>query len=153
LLILERARRSGRGLAALPLLFLVWASVHPGFLFGLCVLFATIAALAIERLLPGWRRWSTFPLVRRLSLATAASIAATLVSPYGVRVYEQQLAISGNVPYRALLDEWVPPPVAFLVLALAAVLAFALLRGRRVPLAAWVPILGATALATTGVRF
>src|SRR5262249_26980074 len=37
LVVLERARRTGRGLALLPLLFLVWASLHPGFFFGLCV--------------------------------------------------------------------------------------------------------------------
>ena len=153
LLMVERIRRSGKGFAALPLLFLAWANVHPGFFFGLCVLAATIAALAVEPLLPSWRRFSPYPLVRPLTLATLASIAATLVNPYGWRVYEQQLAISGNAPYRALLDEWVPPSIPFLALLIGTLAAFALLRGRRVPLAAWVPILGASALATTGVRF
>ena len=153
LLVLERARRSGRGLAALPLLFLVWANVHPGFLFGLCVLVATLGAVAVEPLLPAWRRYTMYPLVRPLTLATLASIAATFVNPYGWHVYEQQLAISGNAPYRALLDEWVAPSLPFLLLLLATLVAFAVLRGRRVPLASWVPILGASALATTGVRF
>jgi len=68
-------------------------------------------------------------------------------------VYEQQLAVSGNAPYRALLDEWVAPSLPFIVLLLATLVALAVLRGRRVPLASWVPILGASALATTGVRF
>lgn len=153
LLILERARRSGRGLALLPALFLVWASLHPGFLFGLLVLVATTGAIAFEPLLPSWRRFSPFPLVRPLTLWTFASFVATLVNPYGWRVYEQQVAISGNVPYRALLDEWVPPSIPFLLLLIATLLAFAFLRGKRVPLAAWVPIAGASALATTGVRF
>jgi len=154
LVILERARRSGRGLALLPVLFSPWASLHPGFLFGLCILVATAAAVAAERFVPGWRRWSAQPaLARRLAGWTAVSAAVTLVNPYGWNVYRQQIEITHNAPYRALLDEWVPPSVPYLALVIATVIAFAVLRGRRVPLAAWVPILGAAALSMTGVRF
>jgi hypothetical protein len=154
LLVLERIRRTGRGYAFLPFLFLGWASIHPGFLFGLMILSGTAASLWAEPLMPRVRRWTVLPGVRaRLSGATVVSALATLVNPYGWRVYEQQLAIAGNASYRALLDEWLPPSVPFLIAAPAAVIAFAWLRGRRVPVAAWVPILGATALATTGVRF
>jgi hypothetical protein len=81
------------------------------------------------------------------------SIAAPLINPYGARVFSQQLVIMQNVRYRQLLDEWAPPSVPFLLLALGVAAAFLLLRYRRVPLPSLVPILAATALSTTAVRF
>jgi hypothetical protein len=154
LVILERIRRSGRGFVTLPILFLVWASMHPGFLFGLCVLVGTVAGLYAERLLPGWPTWTSRPRTsRRLAAWTALSILATLVNPYGWNVYRQQAAIAGNTAYRAILDEWAPPSTAFLLLVLMTVGVFLIARYRRLALACWIPILGGAALATTGVRF
>jgi hypothetical protein len=152
--ILEEVRRSNRGFAALPIVFLLWASAHPGFLFGLCLLVATVAALYVEPLVPHWPRWTGEANVSpRLAAWTGVSILATLVNPYGWRVYSEQLSITGNVAFRAALDEWVPPSVPFLALVFLTVGAFALFRYRRVSLAGWVPILAAAGLSTTGVRF
>ena len=153
-LILERVRRSGRGLVRLPILFGVWASTHPGFLFGVCVLVGTVAAVYAEPLLPRWPRWSTVAGVRnRLAAWTVVSVAATLVNPYGWKVYAQQLSIAGNAAYRALLDEWAPPGPAFQALVLGTLAAVIVLRFRRAAAAELIPILGASALATTAVRF
>ena len=152
--LLEHVRRSGQGFVAFPFLFLVWASLHPGFLFGLCVLTGTVAALYLEAFIPQWPRFTTDDTTRnKLAAWTGASIVATLFNPYGWRVYSEQFSITHNVAFRAVLDEWTPPSVAFLVLLILTVGAFAVARARRVPLAAWVPIFGAAALATTGVRF
>jgi hypothetical protein len=152
--LLETIRWRGRGFAWLPVLFLVWASIHPGFVFGLLILAGTTLALYVEPLVPGLPRFARDSRARgRLALATAAAAVATLANPYGWRVYSQQLVIAGDTGYRAMLDEWLPPSVPFLILVLATLAAFALLRLRRVPLASWVPILGGVALAVTGVRF
>ncbi|HEX6850964.1 MAG TPA: hypothetical protein VF139_06120 [Candidatus Polarisedimenticolaceae bacterium] len=152
--ILERIRRTGRGFAALPVLFLVWASVHPGFLFGACILVGTVAALYAERILSDWPKWTGETGVpTRLAAWTGVAVAATLVNPYGWKVYSQQVAIAGNTAYRALLDEWAPPGSAFLALVLATLAALIVLRFRRTAPASLVPILGAAILSTTAVRF
>ncbi|MDH3283098.1 MAG: hypothetical protein OEQ13_00010 [Acidobacteriota bacterium] len=154
LLILERLRRSSRFALALPALFLVWANTHPGFFFGLAVLLATLAGLLVEPLLPGWPRWSRQSGVyKQLAFGTLLSIAATLVNPYGWRVYAQQLVIARNTEYRSLLDEWAPPSACFVLFVLVASAAFVALRFRKLPLASLAPILGAAALSTTAVRF
>ena len=145
LILLERIRRGRRESWLLPCLFLVWANLHPGFLFGLLVLATTAASLWVEPLLPRIRRFSGDKQLRvRLSVWCAVSAAATLVNPYGVQVFSQQFVIAQNVRYRELLDEWAPPSVPFLLLVLVAVGAFLLLRYRRVALPSLVPILGAT---------
>jgi hypothetical protein len=154
LIVLEGVRHGRREAWLLPLIFLAWANLHPGFLFGLLVLAATAAALWVEPWLPGERRFSSDRRLRaRLSLWVPISAAAALINPYGARVFSQQFVIAQNVRYRELLDEWAPPSVPFLLLALIAVGVFLLLRFRRVPLPSLVPILGATLLSTTAVRF
>jgi hypothetical protein len=154
LIVLEGIRRHRLQPWLLPCLFLVWANLHPGFLFGLLVLAATCAAMWIEPLLSDRRHFGHDERLRlRLSGWFIASVVATLVNPYGIRVYSQQILIAGNFRYRELLDEWAPPSVAFLMLVLIAVGAFLLLRYRRVSFRAFVPILGAALLSTTGVRF
>lgn len=152
--VLERVRRTGRDYVALPIIFLAWASLHPGFLFGLCVLAGSVVAAFAERFLPDWRRWTTRPEVpRRLATWGVASFAATLANPYGWGAYTQQFEMARDTAFRGMLDEWVPPSTAFFVLVIASVGCFVLLRYRRVSLGSLVPILGAAALSTTGVRF
>lgn len=130
MLILVERQREG----FLPLLFVVWANAHPGFFFGLGVL----GAMALVRK----RLWRVVPFCA----------LATLVNPYGWRVYEQQLEIAQNQAYRALLDEWVRPPWRLTGLALAAALS-GLLSLRRVPWYRLLPMLAAALLATTAIRF
>lgn len=154
LIVLERVRRGRSEAWLLPCLFLPWANLHPGFLFGLLILAATVASLWLEPALPGIRKFSSDAKLRvRLSVWCALSALVTLVNPYGARVFSQQFVIARNLRYRELLDEWAPPSVPFLVLALVVVGAFLVVRFRRVPLASLVPILGATMLSTTAVRF
>ena len=152
--LLETIRRRGRGFVWLPALFLVWASVHPGFVFGLLILAGTTVALYVEPFVPGLPRFTGDARTRgRLALVTAAAAVVTLANPYGWRVYGPGFIVAGNAADRAVLDEWLPPSIPFLILVLATLAGFALLRLRRVPLASWVPILGGVAFAVTGVRF
>lgn len=129
LILVERERER-----FLPLLFLVWANTHPGFFFGLGVL----GAMALVR--------------RRLWLVLPWCVLITLVNPYGWRVYEQQLEIAQNRAYRALLDEWVRPPWQVTTLAIAGGLC-GLLSFRRVAMHRLVPLIAASVLATTAIRF
>ena len=121
----------------LPPLFLLWANLHPGFVFGLVVFAAIVVA-----------QWSAGALTR----AFVVSILATFINPYGWRVYEQSFAIGSNREYRALLDEWLVPPWWFLLIAIA-VLIVGGLNVRRVPLARLMPLFATATLSMTAVRF
>jgi len=128
LVLIDRDRRWW-----LPIVFLLWANLHPGFVFGL-VVFAAITV------------------VDRRVLPFLASVFATLINPYGWRVYEQSLAIGSNREYRALLDEWLVPPWWFLLIAVAVLLVGAF-HVRRVPLVRLMPLFATATLAMTAVRF
>ena len=151
--VLEHFRRTGRKLWLVLPLFVLWANLHPGFVFGLAVLFAVTIAVWLEPLLGAWPRWTTHGSRMPLLLAAAGAAGATLVNPYGWSVYLQHVGIFGNPAYRAVLDEYAPPPVLFVVFVLATCASFVCLRWRRVPLAALVPVLGAAALSVVAVRF
>lgn len=84
--ILMRARRTGRTreLVWLPLIFALWANIHIEYIDGLLVLGLAVAESFAAR----W--WSAAETrIRPVAMVTAfaASILATLVNPYGWRVY------------------------------------------------------------------
>jgi hypothetical protein len=132
--ILIEARKTGRvrELAWLPVIFALWANVHIQFVDGLFVLglawVEAVVALwwkgAETRLRPAW-----------LGLALVASLLATLLNPYGWRIYQAafDLATQGGalnlvtelqaMPFRGLPD--------FLILLLALGSAAALAWRRR----------------------
>jgi hypothetical protein len=132
--ILMEARRSGRvrELAWLPVIFALWANVHIEFVDGLFVLGLALAEAVIAhwrtgagtRLRAGW-----------MGGALAASLLATLLNPYGWRIYQvaYDLATQGGalnnvtelqaMPFRGLPD--------FLILLLALGSAAALAWRRR----------------------
>ncbi len=127
----------------IPPLFLLWANLHPGFVVGLVVFAGVIVARAITK-------WGAG--VRISALSFVASIAATLINPYGWRIYEQQLTVASNREYRALLDEWIVPPVPFLLFAIA-ILIIGALSMRRVPLPRLIPLFATATMSMTAVRF
>jgi len=99
LFCLEELRHSRRWAAVvLPLIMLIWANVHGGFVVGLAVVFlyATLA-LPLGRLAV-------------LPMATAVACAAvTLINPYGVRFW--QYLIPALLNPRARITEWQPLPI------------------------------------------
>lgn len=103
LIVLVQARRSGqvRQLFWLPALFLVWANVHTGFVYGLLLLGLFLASTTIEQ----WGRhsgvmWFTNGALALPITTTAAvtglSILATLLTPYGYRNYAVAFAAFGG---------------------------------------------------------
>lgn len=91
LLIRSRRQRDVRPLYFLPLLFCCWANLHPGFVYGLLLLFFFLLSEVIERWLPN----SDLSLEQgepglffRRSLAVAgASGFATLLTPFSIHLY------------------------------------------------------------------
>jgi len=90
-----------RRYAWLPVIFVVWANLHGGVTLGMILLAAAIVAETIdERRLPA-----------RLAAWTAASFAATALTPLGVTLWTEVVASLGRLrEYRVF--EWRPPSIA-----------------------------------------
>ena len=108
LLVLERFQRTGSGLWLLPPLFALWINLHGSWVFGMIVLAITIAAGLVDG---RWgrvvaRRWSATEL-RALLLASAVSVAALLVNPFGYRLllypFDLLFRQPANMKY---VEEW-----------------------------------------------
>jgi hypothetical protein len=101
----------------IPLLFLLWANLHGGFDVGLLVLGLVIITTGIVRWLSVYRAPGTSefdePLfswwdLKQLMFIAVLSLLATLINPYGWRLYGE---ILGSLSNRFMLDtlqEWQP---------------------------------------------
>lgn len=124
-----------RWLVGMPVLFVVWANSHGGFLAGLAILFAVIGGRSIElilRRLPGTSRT-----VLGLSAIAVASGLASLANPYGAGLHQWLAGSLGAA--RPEITEWGPPTIGnpvfwpFVALVALAVTAFIFTDRRRDP--------------------
>ncbi len=108
MLILDRFERTGSGVWLLPVVFAVWVNLHASWVFGFVVL-----GIYMVCGLRDWHgsnivteRWPRADL-RKLLLASAASIAALFINPYGYRLvwYPFEL-LSRQKAVRDDLTEW-----------------------------------------------
>jgi len=118
--------RDGKGrLWHLPLLMLLWANLHAGYVIGLVLLGLWLAAMAAERVL-----WHERRDLRGPALTLVASFAATAVNPNGLALltYPLTYLAPGNASFR-LISEWQSPdfhqaahlPLALGIIVLVAV--------------------------------
>jgi hypothetical protein len=132
--ILMHARRSGsvREFVWLPVIFALWANVHIEFVYGLLLLALALVEATVSKLTPDQ---DTRLRPEWLGVALSVSAFATLINPYGWRVYSAayQLATQksilnkiselGAIPFRDIVD--------FLILLLALGSTVALARRQR----------------------
>lgn len=112
LVLLLQQHESGKAkLWLLPLLMVAWVNLHPGFVAGLSLLVAYLLLEAIDLF---WTERRTLALAR-LRLAwpwLAATVIATLVNPWGWRVFQivarQQAAMGAH---SQMILEWAPIPL------------------------------------------
>jgi hypothetical protein len=129
---------------ALPVLFALWVNTHGGVLAGLAVLTVTALAAAAQWLWPKWPDLAVKLPVESVSARSVVALwlscvlctGALWVNPYGWELI--RWTISGVVwlHQRTELEEWHPTPLdwnhtALFVLALLALISFALSRRRR----------------------
>jgi hypothetical protein len=110
LLVLDRFRRTGKGLWLLPPLFALWVNLHGSWIFGMVVLALTIASGLGEG---EWglvvaRRWTPGEL-KKLLLVLATSLAALFVNPFGYKLvlypFDLLFRQQGAMQY---VSEWQP---------------------------------------------
>jgi hypothetical protein len=138
LLLMTWSRRRRQVLWVVPVLFVLWANLHGSFLLGLLVLGLELA-VALRPLRTG-RLIAFEPLpARTAALVFAGAAAATMVNPFGVRVYQSALGVSFNSTVRQFIGEWQSPDfhdpatLAVVVLPIVFTLAFLALSDRPVP--------------------
>lgn len=103
----------------LPVFFLFWVNLHGSFIAGLSVLIFVISLKAIR----------TRKINAKDFLVLALSLAATLISPYGLGVYREALSSISDASLRFNIAEWMPAiflfDLSFLsILALSLLLVF-----------------------------
>jgi hypothetical protein len=136
-------RRSPQRLWLVPFMVFIWANVHGSFVLAFVLLgFAVLEDYTADR--------ST---ARRLAIVAAASVVATLVNPFGIRVWSYVADVVGNPTVSGRVAEWAPPsirtPIGFLFLA-SVLGAFALLATSK-PRASWRTVFALSFFALLGM--
>jgi hypothetical protein len=144
-----------RALYALPLVVLVWANLHAGFLIAWLFLGLAIAAELIKHLL---RRADAAPVARlkAMALILLASVAVAVVNPNGWEIYKYALQTQGSAIQQKLIVEWFSPdfqrPEMYLFAASIFLLLGLLALARRIELRQFLFLLLGLGLALHSVR-
>ena len=111
---LSAAPRTG-ALVGFTLVQILWANVHGYFVFGPLLVAAKLVSVAIDTPRTEWQRVSAA--WRGLWLLAALTVAATLVSPFGLRNWRGVVALwNFFTAMRFEVQEFLPPTKAFLAL-------------------------------------
>ncbi|MCB0346205.1 MAG: hypothetical protein KDD66_13895, partial [Bdellovibrionales bacterium] len=85
------------GILLLPLIFALWANLHPAFPLGGLVLIAAVVQLLVEK---------EFAKAKRGIIIGMACLSATLINPYGLRLYTAGAGLVGDSYFMNLNVEW-----------------------------------------------
>ena len=139
-------RQHPRRIVWMPLVVAVWANVHGSFFLGPLILGVAALQDVYERSAGA----------RRVLWVTGASVMATLINPFGPRVWSYAYGIARNPLISKLVVEWQPPSIrhpddAIFFLSVIAVVYVLARRGRPTPwpALAWLGLFFAMALTAT----
>lgn len=143
-LLLRARTRSWRGLMWIPLIAVLWVNVHGSFILLFVLLVSALIFGAALR--------------KPLLLVTLASLAATLVNPYGLDLWAHTAGMVGSDLIKTVSTEWFPPVnqgwqlnLFFGSLLVVPVLAaFSPARAQRL---SWIWFLGFGWMALSGIRY
>lgn len=103
-----------------PALFLIWVNLHGGFFAGLFILFLILILEVFKKTnifkqITSWKRLSgqsfqkhSFREIVILLIISAASFLATIINPYGLRIYEEVFRTIGDSYLGFYIAEWLP---------------------------------------------
>jgi hypothetical protein len=114
LAVLELAERRRKWLFVPPLILALWVNVHGGFPVGLAVVGCYFVAAFVEG---AWQAGGGVVHDRgvwALGVCLTACVAATMLNPYGWRIY-QYVGLTSSVAASRHIDEWLPPGLDMLV--------------------------------------
>lgn len=94
----------------IPPLFTIWSNIHGEFLLGLGLLLLWVGLYVVRTFLTNDRTSkmrSVLADLKTFSLLTIASLIATIIHPFGIKIYEESLKHFGN-PLQRFIIEWLP---------------------------------------------
>jgi len=97
-LILNPREKRERAQLFLPLIFVLWANLHSGFLLGLALIALRVGTDLFQRRLN-----------LRLIAIGLLSLAATLLNPYGIKLLLQGVSLGASSYFQNLNQEWLTP--------------------------------------------
>lgn len=111
--IVERYRQRkllGRFLWLLPMLMVIWANLHSGYLLGVVLLGTYAVGWALERWwgsqiepIPTWED------IRQLAIVTGVSFFAAVLNPSGVELWIYPFLTLGSTAMQVYIQEWHSP--------------------------------------------
>lgn len=126
---------------AVPLLFMLWANMHPSFVMGvLCLAIWWVSAVIDPYLSPHAEEQKRCA-PRTLCLVLLLSLVATLCNPYGAALHESIFALGRSAFFMSYHEEWLSPDFSqfegHLILAFVSIVAVV---GYFVPFQKWLPL-------------
>jgi len=97
----------GKIIYLVPVLFLIWANTHGLFVVGLGVLGLWEIFYLLGLFLESKKMRLLIPEIKKFSIVTLLSFVATLIHPYGIRIYEDAL-LHFNDPLLKRVAEYLP---------------------------------------------
>ena len=90
-------------------LFTLWSNFHGSFILGLVLLLQWISITQIRDICVAWRQHNPIPISVsiRLLVVLIMAMAATLINPFGTRIYIEAFHHS-NSPALHIIQEWAP---------------------------------------------
>ncbi len=107
LFLLESNRRR-RALYFLPL-YVIWANLHGGWLYGLTMIATFIAGDLAEALIGGDKRPEWLAKARANAVAFAVAAAATLANPYGIALHREVFSAVTSSSLASQMAEFLAP--------------------------------------------
>ncbi len=101
--------RRGNYLPLLPVLMLIWANCHSGYIAGLIVLAVFIAGEGIKSLLGSAEERLQREEIRQLAMVALATLAVVALNPNTFRLYLYPLQTARIGPLQDFISEWASP--------------------------------------------
>ena len=105
----------------MPILMVLWVNFHPGYVAGLGLVLAFVLVELLDMIVPQ-RREGALRHIRQAWPALAATFPATLLNPYGIRLFKAPLILGGlhgNGLPSETVREWQSVPVSLTALSQA----------------------------------
>jgi len=99
---------SKRVLFLIPVIFLFWANLHGGFIFG----FVLLGFHFLEKVIQKKNKEAI-----ELAIASTAAFLTTLINPFGFKIYPEDYRHSWY-PLNKLIAEWTPPNSLYILIIL-----------------------------------
>lgn len=92
-----------------PLVFILWANLHPSFVMGLVLLALVPCSMVLDLFLLPDRASANWTLIRRITILVLLCVVVTAINPNGFNLHASILELGQNKYFMRLHVEWLSP--------------------------------------------